>query len=46
MMGYMQNNIDVAPLSIYLLGNAAAAVTTAVLNKCISVNRSVQITKL
>jgi hypothetical protein len=37
MMGYMQNDIGVAPLSTILLGIAAAAVTIAVLTKCISV---------
>jgi len=39
MIGYMQNDIGVAPLSITLLRIVAAAVTNAVLNKCISVNR-------
>jgi len=39
MMGYMQNDTGVAPLSTPLLGIAAAAGTTAVRNKRIAVNR-------
>jgi hypothetical protein len=38
MMGHMQNDIGIAPLSTTSLGIAAAGVTTARLNKRISVN--------
>jgi len=39
MMGYMQSDIGVAPLSTSLLGIVASAGTTAVINKCIDANR-------
>jgi len=39
MMGYMQSDIGVAPLSTSLLGIAASAGTTAVISKRIAVHR-------